>query len=186
MIATALAFLLDKVGLSGAAWIWDKIGFTGIALIICLLSMPVVYERGKHAQALEDNVAAKDADLARLQTTLDKYRDDASRVLLKQAQATGRERDLRIAAERHGQDLESEARETERQLADAANFTCPPPAVAPAPNAVIVQAVPAIAVPRLSCAYSDRELSRLREAFPAARLPSGAAPAGGGDTSLRR
>jgi hypothetical protein len=112
---------------------------TAIALVALTLAIPVAYLKGRWDQAASDNVQEKIDALTAANAALDKARDDAATIVLKQAEATGRERDGRIESEKRGADLEEEIRQREKELIDAK---------------------------RPDCSLSDDDLGWLRQRFP--------------------
>lgn len=147
-----------------------------IAWLVTAALVPLGYQAGHvlgaRDQAAEDAAANELAQAQAVAMALQKQADDNARVVLRQVEATGRERDARKAIESKTVGLESEALEMERRLAE---FTCPA-AVPAAPSllpAVIADGgppPPVVVAPRCDPSLGDDDLGWLRKNFPPGRI----------------
>lgn len=88
--------------------------------------------RGASEQAATDRVQADLESARAVAQAVEKARDDAATITLRQVEATQRERENRKAAETRVENLEAEAIEKDKKSVE---FICPPVVlVAPAPN----------------------------------------------------
>lgn len=154
---------------------WMLIGW-----LITAAAIPLAYQggylKGEWHQEAIDTAANELAQAQALTLALQKQADDNAKTLLKQVEATQREREGRKAIESKTIGLENEALEREKRLAE---FICPaialvtPPASPPAPVVV---------APRCDPSLSGDDIDWLRRNFPPGRVahPAPAAASGRG------
>lgn len=162
---------------------WMLIGW-----LITAAAIPLAYQggylKGEWHQEAIDTAANELAQAQALTLALQKQADDNAKTLLKQVEATQREREGRKAIESKTIGLENEAIEREKRLAE---FICPaialvtPPAAAPAAPGSPAPA-PVVVAPRCDPSLSGDDLDWLRRNFPPGRVarPAPAASSGRG------